>query len=1020
MDPVSILNKQDGTNHKPVNKHQPAIGKTDQNQKISNTGLNVCSWNIRRGLVIRESELKNIIHTNSLGLIFLVETDTYAINQEEDYQIPGFKTLVQKKKDTNSPTRIICLVDKKLASRALIRQDLTSADFPSIWLELENTNQKNMIIGGFYREWSPGGVKSIEAQVEAMRVFTNQIEQAAAENKNIIILGDANLCSIKWNSPNFLHKKISDELQDTLMNCGLSPIPMGITYTADRLSPDGAEITSALDHIYMTTSMENKTRTRKLDTSAMDHLPIVVNIEDHSSFKTKTTQDQPVFHRSMKNFNKTRWIDALRNRDWSTMSALPDIDEKTTEFTNQITSALDECAPYKRVKTRPNFKAGITIEAKQLMLDRDRARKDLSNARREDKPALKTKYKHLRNRVISQLRRDTLQQNGDRIEKAGNEGETWKIINEIIKPRSSARLIVTTPEGEASDEEEVAVLFNQFFVNKINTLKANIDKSNVKDPLEKIKNKVKDMNLKFALKPVTVKVVRKIMKQMKKKKSKGNDGITQECLLLGGEALADPLTEIINKSIETSTFPTQWKEAVVVPILKKGDTKDPKNYRPVSCLAAASKVLEKVVCDQLTKFIEVHKLLPNNQHGFRQARSTMTALSSMQKQWIRNTEEGLMTGILVWDLSAAFDTLDIDLFLMKMGLYGADRKTLDWFRSFLCDRTQRVRIGNSISPPLKLTSGVPQGGILSPIVFTLYTADMELWLKTSGAFNFADDTTTDNKGNNKEEIKTRLEKDAVNVLEFMASNGLVANKSKTEFLLLNEKNKDAPFTEITVGDSKIKRTKHTKLLGVKIEESQEWDEQLKTTTASLNHRLFVIRRIAQQIPKNKLMSVVHSLWISKMRYGLQLCSKVQLSNEDKVPAIMKSLQTTQNRLLRMLNKTRISDKVSIASMLEKFQLLSVNQLAAEIKLIEVWKAINVEGCPIKLDPYVAERRKTNIELRPKTNRIFNDTAKLQVSQSSFNIDAARTWNNAPKEVQNAITLSIARREIRTFCKSLPI
>ena len=199
MDPVSILNKQDGTNHKPVNKHQPAIGKTDQNQKISNTGLNVCSWNIRRGLVIRESELKNIIHTNSLGLIFLVETDTYAINQEEDYQIPGFKTLVQKKKDTNSPTRIICLVDKKLASRALIRQDLTSADFPSIWLELENTNQKNMIIGGFYREWSPGGVKSIKAQVEAMRVFTNQIEQAAAENKNIIILGDANLCSIKWN-----------------------------------------------------------------------------------------------------------------------------------------------------------------------------------------------------------------------------------------------------------------------------------------------------------------------------------------------------------------------------------------------------------------------------------------------------------------------------------------------------------------------------------------------------------------------------------------------------------------------------------------------------------------------------------------------------------------------------------------------------------------------------------------------------------------------------------------------------
>ena len=107
-------------------------------------------------------------------------------------------------------------------------------------------------------------------------------------------------------------------------------------------------------------------------------------------------------------------------------------------------------------------------------------------------------------------------------------------------------------------------------------------------------------------------------------------GISQECLLLGQEALAAPLTDIINQSIRTGIFPAQWKEAVVVPILKKGDAKDPKNYRPVSCLAAASKVLEKVVCEQLTRFVEVHKILPNNQHGFRQGRSTMTALTAIQ------------------------------------------------------------------------------------------------------------------------------------------------------------------------------------------------------------------------------------------------------------------------------------------------------------------------------------------------------------------------------------------------------
>ena len=183
----------------------------------------------------------------------------------------------------------------------------------------------------------------------------------------------------------------------------------------------------------------------------------------------------------------------------------------------------------------------------------------------------------------------------------------------------------------------------------------------------------------------------------------------------------------------------------------------------------------------------IHGLLINSQRGFRAGRSTMTALTAMQKSWIQNTEDGLMTSILVWDLSSAFDTLDINLFLQKMALYGSDSLTLDWFRSFLTDRTQKVKIRNSVSTPLTLVSGVPQGGILSPIVFTLYTADMEMWLTSSKLANFADDTTTDCKGKCRLKIKTKLEEDAMNILSFMASNGLVAKKSKTEFMVLNEK-----------------------------------------------------------------------------------------------------------------------------------------------------------------------------------------------------------------------------------------
>ena len=146
--------------------------------------------------------------------------------------------------------------------------------------------------------------------------------------------------------------------------------------------------------------------------------------------------------------------------------------------------------------------------------------------------------------------------------------------------------------------------------------------------------------------------------------------------------------------------------------------------------------------------------------------------------------------------------------------------------------------------------------------------------------------------------------------------------------------------------------------------------------SALNHRLFIIRRIAQHIPSNKLMTVVHSLWVSKLRYGFQLCTRVQLNNEERKSELTKTLQLTQNRLLRALNKTCVSDKVSAEFMLNKFNLLSVNQLAAEIKLNEVWKSFFVDGCPINLEPYYVQSSQINHQLRPKLNRIFNDSARL--------------------------------------------
>ena len=148
---------------------------------------------------------------------------------------------------------------------------------------------------------------------------------------------------------------------------------------------------------------------------------------------------------------------------------------------------------------------------------------------------------------------------------------------------------------------------------------------------------------------------------------------------------------------------------------------------------------------------------------------------------------------------------------------------------------------------------------------------------------------------------------------------------------------------------------------------------------------------------------------------------MRLLNSDPTPNTLKSLQSNQNRMLRAINGSKISDRISTESMLMKFGLLSVNQLCAKIKLIEIWKSQNNEDYPIKLDPY---RPTTSIihlhDTRVQPNRVFNDSCKLKKSESSFHMDSARLWNASPPEIRLAANISLAKTATHKFCKTLPV
>ena len=226
---------------------------------------------------------------------------------------------------------------------------------------------------------------------------------------------------------------------------------------------------------------------------------------------------------------------------------------------------------------------------------------------------------------------------------------------------------------------------------------------------------------------------------------------------------------------------------------------------------------------------------------------------------------------------------------------------------------------------------------------------------------------------------------------------------------------------MVVDGAKIEVSDHTKLLGMEIQGNQNWNEHFRGKNgliSSLEKRTFAIRRISNQIPKTQLMRIVQGLWMSKLRYGLQLCNSVRISSEDTQSGNMKATQTAQNKMIRMIENVSLKDHLRSADLLKKNGLLSVNQLAAQIKLVESWKAVNTENYPIQLENNQAHRNTNGREVRDTTMILWKDDTKLTAAKESFIRDAAKIWNKAPLAVKNAKSLYSAKKEILKYCKTL--
>ena len=312
----------------------------------------------------------------------------------------------------------------------------------------------------------------------------------------------------------------------------------------------------------------------------------------------------------------------------------------------------------------------------------------------------------------------------------------------------------------------------------------------------KIRNKL------FNLEPASEDEVRKIIMKSASK-SCDLDPIPTNILKALLDILIKPITIIINLSLESGTFPLSFKEAHVTLLLKKSNlpVNNLKNYRPVSNLSFISKIIETVVSNRLQAHINSNKLNNPMQSAYRKFHSTETALLSVHNDISVSLDKGHVTALTLLNLSAAFDTIDHNTLTNRLAeWYGVSGMALAWFKSYLCGRHQKIKIDKSFSDSSLLEHGVPQGSVLGPLLFSLYTAPLSTIISSYGLSHhlYADDTQIyiSLTGDTATESLKMLQSCITGVSAWMAQSKLKLNPSKTEFLLIGSKSQKEKFINL--------------------------------------------------------------------------------------------------------------------------------------------------------------------------------------------------------------------------------
>ena len=561
--------------------------------------------------------------------------------------------------------------------------------------------------------------------------------------------------------------------------------------------------------------------------------------------------------RDFSNFDEDHFNEHLDNIFSNT--ALPDtVNELCSFFTQTFEGSLDLFAPKRTIRTSARNKPWVNAEIRKLMERRDNIYRQAKAAR---SLALFNEYKELRSIVSNKIDSAKNAFVSKKISFCKNSKQLWNCFR---------GLGITSSERISPFKYFSADSINAHFssVSCVHPNASDVDLALVlSTPLRC------DIPV-FSFNEISVTDLQSALKKASSN-AKGIDDISIREISCSLPSTSELILKIFNLSLSTAIFPTLWKMSLITPIPKTSHIKTLSDLRPISILCAISKLLERIVHNQITAYLDKYNLFSARQVGYRKFHNTQSALIEVTDEVKLGMDRGELTLLILFDLSKALDTVNHSLLLNKLRTLNFDDNVISWFHSYLSSRAQAVQEGIEKTSNLSYTScGVPQGSVLGPLLFLLFVNDVPHIFNFSKVLLFVDDTQIYLRFHpaNLDEAVKRISQDAAAFVHWIFINGLSPNLGKTKAMILGSKRLVSSINlstcpQIFVNGQHIEYVTFAKDLGLWIDHTLSWDVHVSKIVSKVNSILFALKMHRNALSLNVKKYLVKTLIFPHVDYA---------------------------------------------------------------------------------------------------------------------------------------------------------